>query len=193
MNMNRLFILPILASLTTAAHGDETTLTLEARQLVKTFASELKPRLVSALQSGGPAHAVKVCSQEAPDIAARLSADSGWQVKRVSLKPRNVASAEPSPFERKILEQFDSQLQNGTPVKDLYFAGFEQQRFYYLQPQPVEAVCLACHGANLAPDVTQALQQYAPGDRATGYTLGQIRGAFSVSTVMDGEDNQGNY
>ena len=50
-----------------------------------------------------------------------------------------------------------------------------------MQAQGVEPVCLLCHGSKLDGAVTQALQAYYPDDTATGYTLGQVRGAISLS------------
>jgi hypothetical protein len=46
---------------------------------------------------------------------------------------------------------------------------------------PTGAVCLACHGQTLAPEIQEALDTDYPHDRARGYELGQIRGAFSIT------------
>jgi hypothetical protein len=53
-----------------------------------------------------------------------------------------------------------------------------------MQAQGVEAICLTCHGQNLSQPVIDALQQYYPDDMATGYQLGQVRGAISLSREM---------
>ena len=53
-----------------------------------------------------------------------------------------------------------------------------------MQAQGAEAICLTCHGENLAQPVIDALQQYYPDDMATGYQLGQVRGAISLSREM---------
>lgn len=160
--------------------ADEAALTAEAQSLVKRFASELKPQLKQALQEGGPVHAIEVCSSRAPAIASRLSAASGWSIKRVSLKPRNVDSATPDAWERQVLQQFEQDQVAGKAVAEMYQTRTEAGTFRYMKPQGVEPVCLVCHGENLAPAVTEALRQYAPGDTATGYKLGEIRGAFSL-------------
>lgn len=156
----------------------------QARQLVKRFAGQLKPKLKAAMQSGGPAHAIEVCAEQAPSIANQLSEESGWQIKRVSLKPRNIVTAKPDEFEQRVLTDFESQRLAGKPVAEMAFAGIDNGRFRFLKPQPVEAVCLACHGENIAPDVKAALTRFAPGDTATGYQLGEIRGAFSLSKAV---------
>ena len=53
-----------------------------------------------------------------------------------------------------------------------------------MQAQGVEPVCLVCHGQDLAPEVRATLEQYYPDDWATGYSLGQVRGAISLSKKM---------
>jgi len=41
-------------------------------------------------------------------------------------------------------------------------------------------MCLACHGDNIAPEVTAAIRAHYPEDQATGFATGQLRGAFSI-------------
>jgi hypothetical protein len=47
-------------------------------------------------------------------------------------------------------------------------------------------MCLACHGApeTLAPSITEKLAADYPKDRATGYSVGQIRGAVTVKRLL---------
>jgi len=52
----------------------------------------------------------------------------------------------------------------------------------FMKAQGVEQVCLNCHAAKLKPEVEAALKENYPLDQARGYNLGQIRGAFSLST-----------
>ena len=57
-------------------------------------------------------------------------------------------------------------------------------RFRFMKAQAVEAVCLNCHAAEIEPEVEAALKQKYPNDKARGYSLGQIRGAFSLSREL---------
>jgi hypothetical protein len=41
-------------------------------------------------------------------------------------------------------------------------------------------MCLACHGQTLAPGVAEVLAREYPRDAATGFSAGQLRGAFYV-------------
>ena len=51
----------------------------------------------------------------------------------------------------------------------------------YMRAIPMDAVCLTCHGAVLAPDLAAVIKSDYPDDQATGFEQGQLRGAFSVT------------
>jgi hypothetical protein len=160
---------------------DADALTREAAGIVQRFAGQLKPRLMEALEEGGPTEAITICSEEAPRIAAQLSDETGWTVRRVSLKPRNGTTATPDAWERDVLEQFDARRTTGESPGTLVHAELQEERFRFMKAQPVEALCLTCHGTSVSPAITSALDVHYPDDRAVGYSLGEIRGAFSLT------------
>ena len=166
---------------------DLTSLTKEGRQLAKQFLGQLKPELIKAMKSGGPVHALDVCHLKAPKIAENVAHQSGWQVKRVSLKPRNPHDA-PDAFEQKVLQQFEQAKAAGKNVKTLEYGAkvMENGRpvFRYMKAIPTGGVCLACHGEKLAPAVAKKLHELYPNDQATGYRVGDIRGAFSFKKPL---------
>ncbi len=162
-------------------------LEVQANTIVKQFAGKLKPKLKQAIQSGGFEHAINVCAKEAPAIAKQLSEETGWSVKRVSLKPRN-PNAEPNHFERKVLTAFDARQKLGEPVSQLTYSVKDNEGFHFMKAQPVEAVCLNCHGTNIALNIKQALAKHYPNDIATGYSLGEVRGAFSLMKAFINKD-----
>ncbi|MGQ9427449.1 Tll0287-like domain-containing protein [Gilvimarinus sp. F26214L] len=186
-------LLATCAALTLALPGcvqtqeptDTQALGAEAREIVQQFAGQLKPRLQQAMQEGGPTNAVSVCAVEAPAIARELSTGTGWSVKRVSLRPRNRTTAQPDEWERNQLERFDERQAAGETPAQINTAEMVNGTFRYMQAQGVEPLCLTCHGQNLSPAVSEALQEHYPGDRATGYTLGQVRGAFSLAKKLE--------
>ncbi len=157
------------------------SLKAEALSIAKRFAGKLKPRLKEALKNGGPVKAIEVCSKEAPRIARELSLETGWQVKRVSLKPRNRRTASPDQWERAILQKFNERRALGEPPDELAHGEIVDSRFRFLKAQPVESLCLLCHGETIAEPVKNALRLHYPNDKATGYSVGEIRGAFSLS------------
>jgi len=152
----------------------------EAASIIKQFAGTLKPKLKQALQQGEPARAIEVCSKEAPALALQLSEQTGWTVKRVSLKARNHHTAIPDAWERERLEQFNRDQAAGKPPANMTASRIDRGTYRFMQAQATEPLCLLCHGPRISPDVAAALQKYYPKDQARGYEPGQIRGAFSL-------------
>ncbi len=159
---------------------DQKALKQEAISLIKKFGGQLKPELKKALKSKGPVHAVEVCAKKAPEIARKINASSSnWHIKRVSLKNRN-PNAKPDAWERKVLTMFDQKRLNGESAKKMAYSEVVDGKFRFMKAQATEAVCLTCHSKNIAPNIQKAIHQYYPNDKATGYSLGEIRGAFSL-------------
>lgn len=186
MLFNRVLIIPLFCStMLSVSHlqaepTDQKNLQKEAIGIIKQFGGTLKPELKNALQNGGPAHAIAVCSEKAPAIAEKLRNDSGWYVKRVSLKARN-ASAVPDSWEAKVLEEFDARQAKGESPRNMAYSEVVDGKYRFMKAQAVEEVCLNCHAAKVKPEVEAVLQQRYPNDKARGYSLGQIRGAFSLA------------
>jgi hypothetical protein len=155
----------------------------KSRELSTQLGKELKVELGAAIEKGGPVAAIDVCRSRAPAIAARLSAESGARVGRTALKVRNSGNA-PDDLERAVLEQFAGDLASGR-VEGPLEAAFEIKREggierHYLRAIPTEALCLTCHGETLATELAAAIAREYPNDQATGFKLGELRGAFRV-------------
>lgn len=161
----------------------------EGRSLADQLGRELKAELGQAMAEGGPVAAIGVCSERAPAIAARLSAESGARVGRKALRLRNAANA-PDELERVLLEQFATELQSGKFEGPLE-AAFEINRGgkierRYMRAIPTDAMCVTCHGPSLPADLAAAIAARYPQDQATGFEPGQLRGAFSVVWPPEG-------
>ena len=148
----------------------------QSRALVKSCGQSLQIDLKGALANGGPAHAIIVCKDRAPQIASLLSRTSGAKVSRTSLRYRNPANA-PEPWQSGALRDFETQAD--APVE--YFDVGKDGSARYLRAIPTGGVCLACHGATVADEVQGSLEADYPHDLAVGYALSDIRGAFSVT------------
>ncbi|MBS0244009.1 MAG: DUF3365 domain-containing protein, partial [Proteobacteria bacterium] len=95
----------------------------------------------------------------------------------------------PSAWELAVLRDFQQKSTAGTDPDKLEF--WEQttspegdKLFRYMRGIPTGEVCLACHGSDLKPDVKAELTRYYPDDKATGYKLGELRGAFSLVKLI---------
>lgn len=180
------FSIALLTGVALAAQANQPTET-EARGLVKDYMGQLKPALMKSMKEGGPVNSIEVCHTIAPQIAQDLSQKSGWNINRVSLKPRAI-NANPDAWEKTVLERFDAQLAKGEPIKEMEFSQViimnGEKQYRYMKAIPTAAVCLNCHGTDVQPAVKQAISEYYPDDKALGYSEGQIRGAFSFSKAL---------
>jgi hypothetical protein len=158
--------------------------------LAAQFQQQLAGKLQAAMQAGGPVNAIAVCRDEAPAIASRLSRQSGWQLKRVGTRVRNPLTGVPDAWERDQLEQFRKRLQNGEAAQQIdaleVSDGPHGQTTRYMRAIVVAPPCLACHGQREAqpPALRAALERDYPHDAATGYAVGELRGAFSLQRQL---------
>ena len=154
----------------------------ESRALTKAFGSRLTQELQSALAEGGPALAINVCKEVAPQIASELSRSSGAKVSRTSSRYRNPANA-PEPWQQAVLAEFSRQMSSkeSDQPPEFFAPGDADTPTRYARAIPTGGMCLLCHGKNLSDEVTGLLKADYPFDRATGYEPGELRGAFSVS------------
>jgi hypothetical protein len=170
------------------AVADTTADGQQAHAIVQQFATTLKGELQQAMKSGGPANAVGVCKEQAPAIAASLAEQTGWEVGRTSLKPRNAALNAPDAWEQRVMKQFEDRKAAGQPVAGMTYAevveGDSVSTYRYMQAIPTAEVCLACHGSNIEPGLAESIDQAYPDDQARGYALGDIRGAFTLSKPL---------
>lgn len=141
-----------------------------------TLMESLGGQLKGAMESGGPVGAVEVCREVAMPLTAAAGVSlEGVSVKRTSLKTRNPMNA-PDAVDREVLETMAAQ---SPPQVTLRREG-EVTRYY--QPLVVQELCLKCHGnpATFPAELTSVLASLYPEDTATGYAVGDLRGAIRV-------------
>jgi hypothetical protein len=155
------------------AVGQDDPLLEKSREVTAEFAARMQAALQRGMAAGGPVGAIGACRDEAPEIAAALSAESGAMVSRTSLKVRNPDNAAED-WQAGVLARFDSE---GAGAE--YFERTDDGA-RYMKAIPTGALCLNCHGTVIPPDIDRKLDEAYPDDEARGYYLGDVRGAFSV-------------
>jgi hypothetical protein len=186
--MHRTVVATLLLACSLGTHAQQPSSAAVEQQLAAyratamQFGQQLRAELQSAMQSGGPMAAVGVCQVRAPQIAGELSAASGWDIQRTSLKAR----ARPADaWETAVLEGFEVRKAEGVPLAQIeHYAVLEMEgkpTLRYMKAIPTEAACLACHGSQVEPQLQAHIRQLYPSDQALGYAEGDIRGAFSIS------------
>ena len=158
-----------------------------AKAAIKLLAGNLQTELKGAMQSGGPVAAIAVCNTRAMPITQQVASDQGMRLGRVSLKNRNPANAA-NEWQAAVLKDFEQQKEAGKDVTTLAWSETVsvdgEQEFRFMKAIPTGAVCLACHGTELSPQVNSVLADLYPMDRATGYHEGDIRGAFVATRKL---------
>ena len=139
----------------------------QGRKAARYLNEILKKKLVSSIKDTGP-----------------LERNLGGRVEKTSLKIRNPKNA-PDDYEKELLSRLADRNREGMLppeiLEDRWEDGRRVQR--YAKPLVVDSFCLTCHGkvGDIHPDVRRELEIRYPGDNATGYEVGDLRGIVSVT------------
>lgn len=168
--------------------GDNGAEIARAKATIKQFAGALQTELKTAMKAGGPVAAISVCNMQAMPVTAQVAAEHGMQLSRVSLKNRNPVNV-PNEWQAAVLKDFDRQQAAGQDITKLVWSETVNvdsgREFRFMKAIPTGDVCLKCHGSQLAPEVVQVLADLYPEDRATGYSVGDVRGAFVITRMVE--------
>jgi hypothetical protein len=187
---------PSLALLAAAAFGaaaqtpDFRQMQDDGRRVAAQFVQTLGGELRREMEASGPLRALLTCKYAAPELASSLSRQTGWRVTRVALRPRNPAVGQPDAWEQKVLLDFESRVSKGEKAEALEYADIvdepQGRAFRYMKALAVGPLCLKCHGpaSEMSDALRGELRKEYPFDQATGYALGQVRGAVSIKRPL---------
>lgn len=133
--------------------------------------SKLTEKLQASLAEVGPAGAIDVCQQAAPQLAQEVSRD-GVRIGRTSFQLRNPNNQPPAWATEFV------RLKTREPV----FVGLPGEKLGALFPIKLLDQCTMCHGqpAQIGDEVLAAIRKRYPEDLATGFAPGDLRGYFWV-------------
>jgi Protein of unknown function (DUF3365) len=177
------------AGLALPALAAEEAWVAEARAVAGSVPPKLLSVLTEEIKQSGPEGAIAMCRDEAPKLARAASQETGWAVRRVSLRNRN-PKAVPDAWEQAALMDFDRRAAAGEKPATLERAELVQEDgravYRYMRALPTQELCLGCHGTDdrLSPAVKARLAALYPDDKAVGYGLGQIRGAMTIKKAQ---------
>lgn len=178
------------ASVLAAGNEDLAALAKETREATQPLLAKVVGTVKEGLNSSTPHETVDLCRDKLPGMVKEARDKTGWNIRRVSLKTRNAERGTPDEWEAKVLADFDRRAAAGEKREALetgeVFATAEGRVFRYMRALPVQEACLNCHGdtAKLTPELKSKLATLYPKDQATGYQLGQIRGALTVNRTL---------
>ncbi len=169
---------------------DLKALSAETRTVVLPVIPKVIATMQEAVTNEGVAGAIPVCKDLAPQLIRKKREETGWDIRRVSLKTRNAERGTPDAWEATQLADFDRRAAAGEKPETIETSEIVSTNgrpvLRYMKALPVSEICLSCHGPvdGLDADLRQKLADHYPNDRATGYAKGQIRGALTVKRPL---------
>lgn len=188
--MKPLFALSLIFAALPALAQDINALTADTKKSVLPIAPKIVAAMQDAVAEKGVAGAIPVCKVMAPALIEEKRQETGWDIRRVSLKTRNAALGTPDLWEVRQLADFNIRAANGEKPETLEKSEIVtingKPVLRYMKALPVADVCLKCHGSSegLEAGLKANLAENYPHDQATGYTKGQIRGALTVKRPL---------
>ncbi len=181
-----LFLLAASFNCSAATPNDGAFSPLARAQAAATdFSARLRQALQQEMAAKGAAAAVDFCRTEAPAIAAAVMAEHHVRLGRIAVPQRNRnPSNSPQGWQGAVLSQFQMSFEHGVAAADLVFVQRDHlpagTQLRLIRGIAVEASCLACHGRQIGAPVAQAIVRNYPNDGATGFDVGDLRGALWV-------------
>jgi len=180
----------------------------KSRAVIQKMMVNMKGMLMAEIKKGGPESAIQVCSKKAPMAMAKVMKQTGWtKVARTSLRIRNPGNT-PDAWELGVLKRFEERKAQGESVAKMEYAEIVssgvtdgsggnvrstygsvnaaggKKEFRYMKAIGTAKPCLNCHGAKVKPAVEAKLKELYPDDKARGFKVGDIRGAFTFIQPM---------
>lgn len=160
---------------------DTSAVVAGGQEITQAAFKTLSSNLQKAMAEGGVENAVKFCNIEAMPLTDSLSTNFGVDLRRASHRPRNPANQADS-LELKSIMLYMKQIEQEAELKPLVYET-DQHITYHAPIRINNALCLSCHGqpnSDISDSDLKTITELYPGDQATGFTFGELRGIWSV-------------
>jgi len=145
--------------------------------------AELLKNVSQAMHKGGPGYAIEFCNLQALAIKDSLSRAHDCRIQRLAVKYRNPVDMPQSETEKKQLNYYQQAFEKGQPLQPEVYQ-FDDHIEYYQPIMLSKEACLKCHGTpgrDIAAVTLQKIKERYPDDRATGFALNDLRGAWKIT------------
>lgn len=143
----------------------------------------LLSNVTQAMQTSGPAGAVDFCNIHAMPLTDSISHIHSVNIQRLSDKNRNPKNSIDSETDKEAWLQI-KQMMKDTAAKQKHLLLQRDNAVYYYKAIPLGMpACLSCHGVkgeNILPETEQVIVSKYPDDKATGYSIGELRGIWKI-------------
>jgi hypothetical protein len=153
------------------------------KETSKTLLQTLGKNMKAHMKKGGPMDALNFCANKAYSLTESVNKKlkDGVSVKRISLKERssiNRAEAD----EAKVLKAMQTLKDANVVLPKHMVQKVSKDVYKFYKPLVInKGVCLKCHGDIQNKNLKDAIAKRYPQDKATGYKMGDLRGAIVVT------------
>lgn len=169
---------------------DTTAVVSEGQKIAQATFQTLSSNLKNAVAKGGIKHALRFCNVEAMPLTDSLSAHHEVSIRRASHKPRNPYNTA-EPREAEVIKQYINSLDAGKELKPVTYA--DENRITFHAPITINnGLCLNCHGQpgrDITKENLATIQELYPKDQATGFSMGELRGIWTIRFSVDHFDS----
>ena len=160
---------------------DTTAVVNEGQKIAKATFQTLSSNLKKAMTEGGVEYALQFCNVEAMPLTDSLSKHHDVSIRRARHKPRNPYNTADS-LEAEVIKQYIEKLESGEELKPVTYA--DENRITFHAPITItNSLCLNCHGKvneDISKENLATIQELYPKDQATGFSMGDLRGVWTV-------------
>lgn len=142
----------------------------------------LSTNLAQAIAAGGITNALPYCSERAYPLTSLVAASNQVALSRITHRPRN-ATNQVRDDELEVLRSFQLALDRGETPAPVVRQLRPESVMFYAPIVITNPLCLQCHGVpgqDITPEVIALVQRLYPADQATGFKLGDLRGAWRM-------------
>jgi len=154
----------------------------EAKKISQEAFAALSGALQKAIAEGGVINALDVCKTQANTLTGDVGKTNNAEVKRIAIRYRNPENAV-NGTEMQLFEDWSAQIsRKEEPAAVVLHEG--ENRIWYGAIRIGNPLCLQCHGEpgkDIAEATLAQLRSSYPDDRATGFAMGDLRGAWKIS------------
>jgi hypothetical protein len=166
----------------TLTQVDRTEYLEKGQALASATFLELSERLQAAMREGGIKGALQYCNIVALPLVDSLSKANNATIRRTSLKLRNPLNT-PADWELTALQNYEKKASAREELSSAILP-LGEHSVAFIAPIKMLPLCLKCHGQP-GKDITSTdadlIKTLYPGDQATGYHTGDLRGMWSIT------------
>jgi hypothetical protein len=162
--------------------SEESKFLEQGKSIASATFTALSGKLTAAIEEKGISGAVEYCNIAAMPLVDSLSKANNATIRRTSLRVRNPENA-PNNWERGILADFETKMQNGEEPKPVVKL-VDERTVAFAAPIKTLPLCVKCHGeigTGIVASDYLTIKKLYPEDEAIGFQEGQLRGMWSIT------------